>query len=389
MEKTKLDHETEDWLIAFLSGELDEREEENVRVWLEASQENRNAYESLMKDYLRIRWVQEDVHIREEQAKKIIFSSLKKKRNLTPYYGVAASIAVLLIVTLFFFIREDKQVVSEKLVVSEIKPIQSKAMLVLSTGEQIQLTKSTQKIQEQDGSVLKIDSVMGVQYDALSTKRVEKPIYNKIVVLRGGEYFVTLSEGTKVWLDADSELEYPVFFSGDFREVKLKGNAYFCVTKKNDKPFVVRAGEFSLKVYGTEFNVNAYDLQNIETVLVNGSIGFKANISTPERMMAPNELAVSDSRTGQSEIHQVDIYPYIAWKNQNIVFVNERLESIMEKMARWYDVTVFFQDESLKDLRFDCNMRRYADIRDLFFFLEKTSNARFALNGRTVVISKK
>ena len=389
MEKTKLDHETEDWLIAFLSGELDEREEEDVRVWLEASQENRNAYESLMKDYLRIRWVQEDVHIREEQAKKIIFSSLKKKRNLTPYYGVAASIAVLLIVTLFFFIREDKQVVSEKLVVSEIKPIQSKAMLVLSTGEQIQLTKSTQKIQEQDGSVLKIDSVMGVQYDALSTQRVEKPIYNKIVVPRGGEYFVTLSEGTKVWLDADSELEYPVFFSGDFREVKLKGNAYFCVTKKNDKPFVVRAGEFSLKVYGTEFNVNAYDLQNIETVLVNGSIGFKANISTPERMMAPNELAVSDSRTGQSEIHQVDIYPYIAWKNQNIVFVNERLESIMEKMARWYDVTVFFQDESLKDLRFDCNMRRYADIRDLFFFLEKTSNARFTLNGRTVVISKK
>ena len=389
MEKTKLDHETEDWLIAFLSGELDEREEENVRVWLEASQENRNAYESLMKDYLRIRWVQENVQIREEQAKKIIFSSLKKKRNLTPYYGVAASIAVLLIVTLFFFIREDKQVVSEKLVVSEIKPIQSKAMLVLSTGEQIQLTKSTQKIQEQDGSVLKIDSVMGVQYDSLSTKRAEKPIYNKIVVPRGGEYFVTLSEGTKVWLDADSELEYPVFFSGDFREVKLKGNAYFCVTKKNDKPFVVRAGEFSLKVYGTEFNVNAYDLQNIETVLVNGSIGFKANESTPERMMEPNELAVSDSRTGLSEIHQVDIYPYIAWKNQNIVFVNERLESIMEKMARWYDVTVFFQDESLKDLRFDCNMRRYADIRDLFFFLEKTSNARFALNGRTVVISKK
>lgn len=389
MEKTKLDHETEDWLIAFLSGELDEREEENVRVWLEASQENRNAYESLMKDYLRIRWVQEDVHIREEQAKKIIFSSLKKKRNLTPYYGVAASIAVLLIVTLFFFIREDKQVVSEKLVVSEIKPIQSKAMLVLSTGEQIQLTKSTQKIQEQDGSVLKIDSVMGVQYEALSTQRVEKPIYNKIVVPRGGEYFVTLSEGTKVWLDADSELEYPVFFSGDFRKVKLKGNAYFCVTKNNDKPFVVCAGEFSLKVYGTEFNVNAYDLQNIETVLVNGSIGFKANESTPERMMEPNELAVSDSRTGQSEIHQVDIYPYIAWKNQNIVFVNERLESIMEKMARWYDVTVFFQDESLKDLRFDCNMRRYADIRDLFFFLEKTSNARFTLNGRTVVISKK
>ena len=83
MEKTKLDHETEDWLIAFLSGELDEREEENVRVWLEASQENRNAYESLMKDYLRIRWVQEDVHIREEQAKKdnILFFEKEKESD--------------------------------------------------------------------------------------------------------------------------------------------------------------------------------------------------------------------------------------------------------------------------------------------------------------------
>ena len=389
MEKTKLDHETEDWLIAFLSGELDEREEKDVRVWLEASQENRNAYESLMKDYLRIRWVQENVHIREKQAKKIIFSSLKKKRNLTPYYGVAASIAVLLIVTLFFFIREDKQGVSEKLVVSEIKPIQSRALLVLSTGEQIQLTKSAQEIQEQDGSVLKIDSVMGVQYDSLSTKRAEKPIYNKIVVPRGGEYFVTLSEGTKVWLDADSELEYPVFFSGDFREVKLKGNAYFSVTKKNDKPFIVRVGEFSLKVYGTEFNVNAYDLQNIETVLVNGSIGFKANESTPERMMEPNELAVSDSRTGLSEIHQVDIYPYIAWKNQNIVFVNERLESIMEKMARWYDVSVEFQDESIRNLHFTGDIKRHANFSIILKALTSSVNVNYKLNGRELILYMK
>ena len=71
------------------------------------------------------------------------------------------------------------------------------------------------------------------------------------------------------------------------------------------------------------------------------------------------------------------------------MFANERLESIMEKVARWYDVEVFFQNEGLKDLRFDCNMQRYADIKDLFFFMEKTSNARFSINGRTVTVSKK
>ena len=388
MEKTKLDHETEDWLIAFLSGELDEREEENVRVWLEASPENRNAYESLMKDYLRIRWVQENVQIREEQAKKIIFSSLKKKRNLTPYYGVAASIAVLLIVTLFFFIREDKQIVSEKLVTSEIKPIQSKAILVLSTGEQIQLTKSTQKIQEQDGSVLKIDSVMGVQYDSLSTKRAEKPIYNKIVVPRGGEYFVTLSEGTKVWLDADSELEYPVFFSGDFREVKLKGNAYFCVTKKNDKPFVVRAGEFSLKVYGTEFNVNTHQPGKVHTVLVDGKVGIKKRGMTGEITMKPGELASFDRNAGTFEVKEVDVRQYVVWKDGYFTFENESLEQILNTLSLWYDVDVFFQSESAKQLVFTGYMKRYNDISEILNAITEVVGVNFTINGKTIIVSK-
>ena len=108
-----------------------------------------------------------------------------------------------------------------------------------------------------------------------------------------------------------------------------------------------------------------------------------------ERMLKPNELAITDMESGKSEIRGVDIHPYIAWKNKDIVFVNERLESIMEDVARWYDVQVFFQNEELKELCFDCNMQRYAKLEDLFFFMEKTSGARFSVNGRTVVISKK
>lgn len=115
--------------------------------------------------------------------------------------------------------------------------------------------------------------------------------------------------------------------------------------------------------------------RQIETVLVEGSIGLKANAFTSEQIMKPNEFSATNPGTGQSEIRQTDIYPYIAWKNQEIVFADERLETIMEKLARWYDVAVFFQNESLKELRFDCNMRRYADINDLFFFMEKTSRS--------------
>jgi len=390
MEKNKIDQETEDWLIAFFSGELDEAEEVLVGEWVVASEENRQAYEALMYDYLRVRWAQENESIREEWAREIIFSSLKKKkRRGWFYYGVAASVAVLLSVAVFLLVREEKQVVPERVSVAKVEPVRTRAMLVLSSGEQVLLTGVNREIQEQNGYTLKVDSISGVRYDSLAGEQKTEQMYNKIVVPWGGEYFLTLSDGTKVWLDADSELEYPVAFSSDSREVKLKGEAYFSVAKDEARSFVVKVDDYSLRVYGTEFNVNAYNVREIQTVLVRGTIGIRANISVSERMMKPNELAVANVETGQCEIREVDIYPYIAWRCQDIVFENERLESIMDKVARWYDVTVFFQNEVLKDLRFDCNMRRYTDIEEFLFFMEKTSDARFVLNGRTVVVSEK
>lgn len=390
MKRIRIDQETEDWLIAFFNGELDEDEVLKVWEWLETGEENRQTYEALMYDFLRVRWVQENVSIREDRAREIIFSSLKKKkkRRVWFYYGVAASVVVLLSAAVFLLVREEKQVVLNQASVAKVEPVRTRAMLILSSGEQVLLTDTNREIQEQNGYTLKVDSMSGVRYDSLAGEQRTERMYNKIVVPRGGEYFLTLSDGTKVWLDADSELEYPVAFSGDSREVRLKGEAYFSVTSES-RSFVVRVDEYSLRVYGTEFNVNAYDMREIQTVLVKGAIGIRANVSAPERMMKPNELAVADVETGQCEIREVDIYPYIAWRSQDIVFENERLESIMEKVARWYDVTVFFRNEALKDLRFDCNMRRYADIEELFFFMEKTSDARFVLNGRTVVVSEK
>lgn len=391
MEKLRLNKETESQLIAYFNGELDGEEEKKLGEWIAENQENREACEALLEDYLRIRWAQENVSIREERAKKVIFSSLKRKRKPWLYYCAAASVILLFVCVGILFTRERKEELPQGAVDVEIKSVHPRAVLVLSSGEQVELASSRLEIQERDGVIVKVDSGRGIRYDSLAPELIEKVelIYNKIVVPRGGEYFVTLSDGTKVWMDAESELEYPVNFSADCREVKLKGEAYFRVTKDEEKPFYVRSGEYSVRVYGTEFNVNAYNLQRIETVLVEGLVGFRLNASLPEQMLQPNQLALVNMETGECEIREVDITPYVAWKNQDIVFANERLESIMEKVARWYDVVVFFQNEGLKNLRFDCNMRRYANIEDLLFFLEKTSNACFAINGRTVVVSKK
>lgn len=386
MEKRLLNQEMEERLLAFFNGELDEAAGEEIRQWADASPDNRAAYDAFLKDYLRLRWAQEDRHIQVSRAWQRISATTRGKRQRRIYFTVAASIAILAVAAAVFLLLPKEA--DQPLAQSSIQPVKPQATLVLSTGKKIDLNQAHLPILEQDGSTVNIDTLSGLRYDTAAPQTTQL-IYNKIIVPRGGEYFLTLADGTQIWLDAESTLEYPVQFNAPERRVKLRGKAYFSVTRDTAKPFLVEVDKFSIRVHGTEFNVNAHDAQRIETVLVNGSIGFKANAKSAEQLLQPHQLAMVNSLTGQSEIRDVNILPHVAWKNRNIVFANERLDNIMEEIARWYDVHVFFQNEELKALRFDCNMPRYSDIRELFFFMEQTSNARFYINDRTVIISKK
>lgn len=385
MEKGLLNQEMEERLLAFFNGELDEAANEEIRQWADSDPDNQATYDAFLKDYLRLRWAQEDRHIQVSQAWQRISATTRGKRQRQIYFTVAASIAILAVTAAVFLFIPKKA--NQPLAQSSIQPVKPQATLVLSTGEKINLNQAHLPILEQDGSTVNIDTLSGLRYDT-AAPQTSQLIYNKIIVPRGGEYVLTLADGTQIWLDAESTLEYPVQFNTTERRVKLQGKAYFSVTRDTTKPFLVEVDKFSIRVHGTEFNVNAHDAQRIETVLVNGSIGFKANTESHEQLLQPNQLAMVNSLTGQSEIRDVNILPHVAWKNRNIVFANERLDNIMEEIARWYDIHVFFQNEELKALRFDCNMPRYSDIRELFFFMEQTSDARFSVKDRTVIISK-
>ena len=385
MEKGLLNQEMEERLLAFFNGELDEAANEEIRQWADSDPKNRAAYDAFLKDYLRLRWAQEERHIQVTRAWQRISATTRGKRQRRIYFTVAASIAILAVAAAVFLFIPKKA--NQPLAQSSIQPVKPQATLVLSTGKKIDLNQAHLPILEQDGSTVNIDTLSGLRYDT-AAPQTSQLIYNKIIVPRGGEYFLTLADGTQIWLDAESTLEYPVQFNTTERRVKLQGKAYFSVTRDTTKPFLVEVDKFSIRVHGTEFNVNAHDAQRIETVLVNGSIGFKATTESHEQLLQPNQLAMVNSLTGQSEIRDVNILPHVAWKNRNIVFANERLDNIMEEIARWYDIHVFFQNEELKALRFDCNMPRYSDIRELFFFMEQTSDARFSVKDRTVIISK-
>lgn len=387
MQKTTLHQETEERLTAYIHGELDEEESRRTKAWIEESPENQAAYEALLKDYLHIRWAQEARHIQPAKAWRRISAAIRGKRRRWAYWAAAASVACVMAAAGVALSRKERPVPVAQ---ATIQPVSQQATLVLSSGETVNLSTSPRDIRERDGSTVRIDSAEGIRYDSLpQTASPSELIYNQIIVPRGGEYFVMLADGTQVWLDAESELEYPVRFNAGDRQVNLRGKAYFSVTKDPAKPFVVNVDDFSVRVYGTEFNMEAWDERHIETVLVEGSVGLRANNRTAERRLRPGQLAVTDAISGQSEVRDVNVASYVAWKNREIVFENERLDRIMDEVSRWYDVDVFFQNEELKALRFDCNMPRYADIQDLFFFMEQTSDARFSVNGRTVVVSKK
>lgn len=209
-------------------------------------------------------------------------------------------------------------------------------------------------------------------------------VMNRLLVPRGGEFNLTLSDGTRVWLNAETELLYPVRFTGEQRIVYLKGEAYFEVTKNQKMPFLVQVEEVSVKVYGTEFNMNTYD--GVETVLVTGSVSM--NQGDREVLLKPNQKGLFDPIKREILVEDVDILPYVAWKNGDFIFRNESLGSIMDKLSRWYGLEIFYQNGDLRDVRLSGNLKRYKDVRELFHSFEKISDTHFKIQGNTVFISR-
>ncbi len=388
MGRKRIDDEMQSWFLALYNGELSKKDEKRVVQWLNESSENRQAYEMWVKEYLYIRWAQVEKSIDTDRALSAVLKGIKKeKRVYRPYYAIAASIAILITVSVFFFSKRYFPSATERIwMTSEIKPVSSKAILVLSSGEEIDLATHDSLIIEHNNTVLKVDKRHGLIYESGTSSSSQEMVYNKIKIPRGGEYYTRLSDGTEVWLNAESEMEYPVSFAADRREVRLKGEAYFKVSTDSTRIFTVKSGQYAINVYGTEFNLDTYDFSNFKVVLVTGAIGLKITPQTIERQLKPHQLGITNMLTEKTEIADVDIVPYTAWRNNFMIFVDEPLEILLEKTSRWYDVDVVYRNEEAKKLRFDMNLPRYADIQELLRYLELASDLRFEVKGKIIEV---
>lgn len=272
-----------------------------------------------------------------------------------------------------------------------ITPISSKAYIRMDNGERVGLGLDTGYMVETDGTKI-IREKNKVMYTNAGNSAQEEVVYNELIVPRGGEYMLILSDSSKIWINAGSRLKYPVCFKGNNREVYLlEGEAYFDVTKNEDKPFWVFTSRGSVKVLGTEFNVRDYsDEDQVVTTLVNGSIQYMDDVDADKReILQPGYQIVVNKEMEEWQIRKVNMNEFTAWKDGLYVFNNLTLEELMKTVERNYDVTVFFANEACKSLRFSGDLQKYENVEYFLRYIETGGDVRFMVKDRIITIYKK
>ena len=303
---------------------------------------------------------------------------------------VAAAIAVLLLVAGgWFAIRHipSSLPVAEKAMFTATDS--ARVMLIMAGGDRMDLSVlSGDTVIQQGEAKIRLNPEGGLAHES-SGQTLGEVSYNQIIVPYQCEYQVTLADGTKVFLNAGSELRYPVAFTANERKVFLKGEAYFEVTRDTACPFCVETAGQNIQVLGTIFNVYAYSDEPMNyTSLVSGKVAVTDKRTGTARVLEPGQQVVLDVVTGKTSV-QEDMQQVLGWRNHDLIVREETLEVIMTKMARWYDVKIQFAHESLKKMRFTANLHRKKDLRELLKVIAAIGDLRVTYQDGIVIIDFK
>lgn len=310
----------------------------------------------------------------------------RRSRVLYWCYSVAA-ILVLAIGISFWVMNSDTDVEPETHQLAVIAPGMQKGQLVLPDGNVVDVNKKDVDIVVNGVSVKYKKGVLSYEVKEKSGEDIldeTVPEYNKLVIPRGGENTVVLSDGTVVRLNSGSKLTYPVKFAGKVRAVALEGEAYFDVVKDVKHQFVVQTRFGNVAVLGTAFNVNAYnDEKSCYTTLVRGTVSF-ATKDNKEIRLQPGEQAIASSDGVDKK--QVDLEEYVGWVNGVYLFKNKPLGDIMNTFAKWYDISVYYETPSLRNTTYSGNLKRYDSINSFLDALVLTGDLEYKVNGKNILI---
>lgn len=315
--------------------------------------------------------------------------AVAKKTN---YWQYAAAAAVVITVCTSIYILRNNHVgnnLAEPIIVNnQIVPGNNKAKLTLETGEEVILVED----EEYTSKNIKSDGENIVYNESSDTTITSGEIaYNFLTIPRGGQFQITLSDGTHVWLNSDSKIKYPVQFKeGETRVVELLyGEAYFDVspsTMHKGAKFKVANKAQSVEVLGTEFNIKAYNEEAVVyTTLVEGKVQVRSQGQVQD--LVPNQQSKLNTETNAIDVSQVDVYNEIAWKDGVFSFEDKSLKDIMEVLSRWYDIDVVFEDKRLESERFVGVLKKNYSIETILSIFQKANIINgYEINNKSVII---
>jgi ferric-dicitrate binding protein FerR (iron transport regulator) len=375
-----------------MSGQLNQWEKNLLQEWVNNSEENQKLYRKIVDaDNLSQRnklYEEIDTDRAWVEVEKLI---TVPKRKLTPLflkYAAAILVPIFLGVTSYQYLI--KKPVKNKVTNVGIKQGSNEAVLVMSNGEKVKLLKdSKETLLENDGTVIN-NTHNELSYAGQKSSNVKETLLNTLIVPRGGEFNLVLSDGSRVFVNSMSKLEFPVSFTGNKREITLEGEAYFEVAKDKSRPFIVKIKGVQVEVLGTSFNIKAYpeDHQSF-TTLVEGKVKLSSgNQSSNDYFLEPNQQAVYDPSNQGMVISKVDAGKFVEWTKGRYYFSDQSLEEIMKTLSRWYDFNYKFENQTIKNIRFEGGLNKYGSIYPILDIINETGKVKVTVKDKDVMFSK-
>lgn len=377
-------------IAAYMRGTITEKEHDELDDWVAASDENLLLFER-MTDEKNIeevtKWMEMVATEKalEEKKKNIVFNKPSTGRWLKFLpYAVAASV-ILVVGLLVFKPFSGKKMDNNNSITTipnDISPGGNKAVLTLSDGRKLILDSAVDGTVTTQGNTNITKSDGQLEYVNAATN--SELLYNTISTPKGGQYRLTLSDGSKVWLNAASSIYYPVAFTGKERTVIITGEVYFEVAKNIAKPFKVKINDAVVEVLGTAFNVNAYANEPVvSTTLAEGSIKFTKGAANV--VLKPGQEAQLNEQ-GQIQTLAANLEEKLAWKEGHFLFKDAPIESIMRQVERWYDAEIVYKDKPAD--HFNMELSRNIPVSRVLRFLELTNLVHFKIENKKIVVSK-
>ena len=297
---------------------------------------------------------------------------------------LAYAAAVLCIVGTGYWMhyKQGKEMQVENQSRASIQPGGDKALLLLDDGTEVALNDLQLGNVAVNGKVLAKKAGEGeLCYEDLSSNEVR---YHTIRTPRGGQYQITLADGTKVWLNAGSSLRFPTAFVGAERRVEMEGEVFFDVQKDAKRPFVVASARQEVVVHGTQFNVMAYpEEEGVKTSLIEGKV--TVAIDGANYLLHPGEESIYDKGKGKVKKESFDPAEILAWREGYFMFNEAHIEEVMRKVARWYDVDVEYRGD-MKGKVFSGSVSRFGKVEEVLDMLALTGTVKFKIAGRRILV---